>query len=80
MSSATKGIVHGRIIELDEAPGFPDGAEVFVLVQPREASSAERLPPGEGLRRSAGAWADDPAGVDEYLEWNRQNRKPAKSP
>jgi uncharacterized protein YdhG (YjbR/CyaY superfamily) len=33
------------------------------------------MPPGEGLRRSAGAWADDPQGLEEFLEWNRQQRK-----
>jgi uncharacterized protein (DUF433 family) len=32
-----------------------------------------RVPPG--LRRSFGAWAEDGAELDEYLEWNRQQRK-----
>ncbi|MGD9644969.1 MAG: hypothetical protein AB7U73_04600 [Pirellulales bacterium] len=80
MSSAIKGIVHGRIIELDEAPGLPDGAEVVVFVRPRDTNSGERLPPGEGLRRSAGAWADDPEGLDAYLEWNRRQRKVGRAP
>jgi hypothetical protein len=80
MSSAIKGVVHGRTIELDEAPGLPDGAEVFVFVQAREANSEERLPPGEGLRRSAGAWADDPEGLDAYLKWNRRQRKVGRAP
>jgi uncharacterized protein (DUF433 family) len=29
----------------------------------------------EGLRRSFGAWAEDAEELDQYLEWNRQQRK-----
>jgi hypothetical protein len=76
MSSATvlKGIVHGRTIELEQEPGLPDGQQVSVVVQPLEPPE-KQLPPGEGIRRSAGGWADDPQGLDEYLEWNRRQRK-----
>ncbi|MEX1097452.1 MAG: DUF433 domain-containing protein [Planctomycetales bacterium] len=28
-----------------------------------------------GLRRAAGSWADDPQGVDEFVNWNREQRK-----
>lgn len=31
------------------------------------------VPPG--LRRSFGAWAEDEEELDEYLEWNRRQRK-----
>ena len=37
--------------------------------------SEEKLPHGEGVRRSAGAWADDPEGLERFLEWNHQQRK-----
>jgi hypothetical protein len=33
------------------------------------------LPPGEGLRRSFGAWAEDAEELDRYMEWSRQQRK-----
>jgi hypothetical protein len=33
------------------------------------------LPPGEGLRRAFGAWAEDAEEVDRFLEWNRAQRK-----
>jgi hypothetical protein len=33
------------------------------------------LPPGEGLRRAAGAWAEDAEELDEYLEWSCRQRK-----
>jgi len=67
-----RGVVHGKTIELDVDAGLPDGQEVRVIVQP--ATVEEKLPPGEGIRRSAGAWADDPEGVDEFVEWNRKQR------
>jgi len=68
-----KGVVHGKTINLDQEPGLPDGQQVTVTVQP--VTSREKLPPGEGIRRSAGAWADDAEELDKYLEWNRQQRK-----
>lgn len=68
-----KGVVHGRTIELEDESGLPDGQEVNVIVQP--ATSVSQLPPGEGIRQSAGAWADDPEGLDQFLEWNRQQLK-----
>ncbi|HEX3654176.1 MAG TPA: hypothetical protein VHY91_25425 [Pirellulales bacterium] len=67
------GIIHGKSIQLDEDTGLPDGQAVTIIVQIPEVSG--RLPPGEGIRRSAGGWADDPAGLDEYLAWNRSQRK-----
>ena len=68
-----KGVVHGKTIELDQAPGLPDGQEVKVTVEPMAGSC--KLQPGEGIRRSAGAWADDAEELDKFLEWNRQRRK-----
>jgi hypothetical protein len=76
MSSTTivfKGVVHGKTIELDHELGLPDGQSVTVTVQPANGSQA--LPPGEGLRRSAGAWAEDAEELDAYLEWTRHHRK-----
>jgi hypothetical protein len=70
------GIVRGSSIDLERPVGLPDGQEVTVVVRP--SNGVERRPPGEGLRRSAGAWSDDPAGLNEYLEWNRQQRKQSR--
>jgi hypothetical protein len=81
MSSAPavlKGVIRGRTIELEEEPGLPDGQSVAVTVQPageQPLIEKGRLPPGEGIRRSAGAWADDPAGLDAYLKQLRQDRE-----
>ena len=66
-----RGVVHGKVIELESDIGLPDGQEVTVSVRPlaakREAS--------DGLQRSAGTWADDPDGLDAYLEENRRVRQ-----
>jgi hypothetical protein len=46
----------------------------MVRVQP-VGQQGRKLPPGEGIRRSAGAWAEDAEELDQYLEWVRQQRK-----
>lgn len=66
-----RGVIHGKTIELTTESGLPEGQEVTVTVEP----IVPKLPPGEGLRQSAGSWSDDPDGLDAYLEWNRQQRK-----
>ena len=38
-------------------------------------AQVENLKPGEGLRRSFGAWAEDAEELDKYLENSRQRRK-----
>lgn len=69
-----QGVVHGKMIELDREPGLSDGQRVIVTVQAAPPPQAP-LPPGEGIHRSAGAWEEDAAELDQYLEWNRQQRK-----
>ena len=41
----------------------------------KRGAEAERLPPGEGLRRAFGTWAEDAEELDQFLEWNRQQRQ-----
>jgi len=71
-SKVLRGVVHGKTIELEQAPNLPDGQQVTVVVQPSEES---KQPAGEGLRQAFGGWSDDTEGLDKYLEWNRQQRK-----
>ena len=69
-----RGFIRGKIIEVEEDLDLPNGQEVTVTVPP--VSREERyLPPGEGLRRAFGGWAEDADALDEYLQWNRQQRK-----
>lgn len=72
-----KGVVRGSSIDLERPVGLPDGQEVTVVVRP--SNGVDNLPPGEGLRRSFGAWAEDAEELDAYLEWNRQQRKQPRS-
>jgi len=75
-SVVLRGIIHGKIIELEAEPGLPDGQQVSVIVGP--VAQGEKLPPGEGIRRSAWGWGDDGEELDRFLEWNRQQRKIAR--
>ncbi|MBX9789964.1 MAG: hypothetical protein K2Y37_13685 [Pirellulales bacterium] len=75
MKDSMTGIVHGKIIELDEEPGLPDGQMVLVTLS--RASAVPSDDEGrEILRRAAGSWTDDIEGLDQYLEWNLQQRRP----
>jgi len=69
-----KGVIHGRTIELEGEPGLPDGQAVTVTVEPVTPKDSQAA--FEALKRAAGGWAnDDPEGLEQYLEWNRQQRK-----
>ena len=72
MSQMLHGTVHGRTIELAEELGLADGEEVEVSVR---VIAGKRLW-GEGLRRCAGAlaeeWTEDD---DRVLEELYQERK-----
>ena len=66
--AVVKGVVHGKLIELDREPGLPDGQEVTVELHPV-------LPPGEGIRQSAGAWADAGEELDAWLHEMQRSRQ-----
>jgi len=63
-----RGIVRGKLIELERDPGLRDGEAVVVKLRPV-------LKPGEGIQRSAGAWAPDGEGLDEFLAEVRRGRQ-----
>ena len=63
-----RGIVHGKTIELQDELGLPDGEAVSVIVR-------RKLPPGEGIRQSAGAWADGGEELDRWFEQIHQSRR-----
>jgi hypothetical protein len=76
MKTITRGVIHGKTIELPEETGLPEGQEVTITLEPVAAPSA----PGDGIRASAGGWADEAEELDKYLEWNRQQRKASRRP
>lgn len=72
MAVTVKGIVHGKTVELEQAPGLPDGQEVTVTLAPAAPKPGA---PGAGLRQAFGGWADDSQRLDDYLDWARRQRK-----
>jgi hypothetical protein len=67
-----QGKVHGRTIELDEDPGVGDGQPVEITIKALPCTE----PWGEGLRRCAGALANDWTSEDDrILEEIHQERK-----
>jgi hypothetical protein len=70
-----RGIVRGKTIELDADTGLPEGQEVTVTVQPVDAIKVNHENTGAALKRAFGGWNDDDIGLDEFLEWNRRQRK-----
>lgn len=69
-----RGFVRGKIIEVEEDLDLPNGQEVSVTVEPI-GGARRHLPPGEGLRRAFGGCAEEADALDEYLQWNREQRK-----
>ncbi|QDT36820.1 hypothetical protein Pan189_11830 [Stratiformator vulcanicus] len=70
------GTVRGNSIELAGDAKLPEGQEIEVTVEfDHPADSTKVLPPGEGIRRAFGSWADDAEELDAFLEWNRASRK-----
>lgn len=63
MSRTLHGKVHGKTIELDEDPGVADGQKVQVVLKTVPA----HRPWGEGLRRCAGALADEWTEEDDRI-------------
>jgi hypothetical protein len=64
---SARGVIRGKVIELEQDPGLREGDPVEVRLQ-------LALPPGEALRRAAGGWNDDPEGLDRWLEETRRLR------
>jgi hypothetical protein len=56
MNKIIEGVVHGRTIELLDDPGVGDGQRVQVVLSLSSSAGAW----GEGIRRTAGALANDP--------------------
>jgi hypothetical protein len=65
MLKVVDGVVHGGKIELDEPLGLEEGQRVKVRVQPVNQAPDERW--GDGLRRCAGALADDWTEEDDQI-------------
>jgi hypothetical protein len=69
MSKTVMGIVRGKTIELAEDLGVAEGRKVQVSVTVVDSTT----PTGEGLRRTAGALADD-ADWDQIMDEIHERR------
>jgi hypothetical protein len=65
-----RGVVHGKIIELDQDPGVAEGQSVEVQMRVIDRGGKW----GEGILRTAGALKDDPE-WDAIMEEIYQSRK-----
>ena len=63
MNKIIQGVVHGNTIELSENPGLADGQSVQVVVKALEPTRSW----GDGIRRSAGALADQWTEEDDKI-------------
>jgi hypothetical protein len=73
-----RGSIHGQAMALEEPISLPEGEAVeLTITRAIEGKDVERAP-GEGICRSAGAWADDTEELDEFLKWNPQQRKQSR--
>ena len=73
---AVRGIVHGKIIEVEGDLNLPEGQQVAIVVQPL-------LSPEEAIRQSFGGWSDDAAELDQFLDdvqRGRQQERPEPAP
>ncbi|NQU21749.1 MAG: hypothetical protein HQ567_10735 [Candidatus Nealsonbacteria bacterium] len=75
MNKIVHGVIHGKTIHLTEDPGIADGQEVQVALAAVPPEKAW----GDGIRRSAGGWADDPemnAVMERIQEDRGRERRP----
>ena len=75
MSKVIHGVIHGKMIYLDEHPGIGDCQAVEVVLRP----AAPSRPLGEGIKRCAGALADCPE-MDQAMEQIQKERSQGTRP
>ena len=75
MTRTLFGTVHGKTIELDQDPGVAEGQHVEVQV--KLVSTARTW--GDGIRRSAGGWANCPE-IDAIMAKIQSERKLERRP
>jgi len=62
-----RGVIHGRLIELERDAGLPDGVAVSVHIEPNGPTLDERR---RRLRDLCGAWSED-ASLDDIFSHSR---------
>jgi hypothetical protein len=75
MSKATevlRGIVHGKSIELEHPLPMPDGSQIELVVKHTPISAEQQK---QRLEAIFGSCEQDAEDLDEFLGWNREQRK-----
>ena len=67
-----RGIVHGTSIELEHPLQMPDGSAIELIVKPIPISPEHRK---QRLEAIFGCCETDVEELDDFLEWNREQRK-----
>jgi len=67
-----RGIVHGKSIELEHPLSIPDGSEIELVVKPIPISAEQRQ---QRLKAIFGCCEADGEDLDNFLDWNREQRK-----
>lgn len=70
------GTVRGNSIQFELPLNMPEGVRVEITVRPSPLSKDERLEKLSGL---FGLCVDDGADLDEFMLWNREQRKRNRS-
>lgn len=73
--SNIRGVVRGRVIELEQELALPDGQTVRLSVETEPAP-----PPVRSVddQPGYGAWEQEGPELDDYLEWSRRQRKQSR--
>jgi hypothetical protein len=67
-----RGIVHGKSIELEHPLPMPDGSEIELVVKRSPMSAEQRK---QRLEAIFGSCEEDAEDLDDFLSWNRDQRK-----
>ena len=76
-STTFHGVVREETIGVDQNPGSQDGHSVTMT---GETTTSPKSPAAlESLKRAAGSWVEDSSDLDEFLEWNRRQRRGSRA-
>lgn len=75
MIETIHGVIDGNTIRLDHASALPAGTSVRVVITQEAGAAHEDAPPGEGLKRAFGAWADYANELDQLERETRELRR-----
>ncbi len=78
MTQTVQGIIHGDTIKLQHPLSLADGEPVEVVVRAVEKQPDRQW--GEGIKASAGAWADEPEDLETMLAFFRGLRENDRPP